>query len=133
MITRWPRGGGGARGGQRRLPMAPDALGVGAVQRQAGEELRGHASAAAGIECSAGLARAAGLWPAQAGEQLRLPPYPGEAARLADVAGQELLMDGERAGVDVAHRVDQAHHPAGAAHAEAGQRTTVAVQVEEGV
>src|SRR5689334_10129093 len=108
--------------------MAPDALGVGAVQRQAGEELRGHASAAAGAECAAGLARAAGLRLAQAGEQIRLPPYPGEAARLADVAGPELLMDGERAGVDVAHRVDQAYHPPGAAHAEAGQCTAVGVE-----
>ena len=42
-------------------------------------------------------------------------------------------MDGERAGVDVAHRVDQAHHPPGAAHAEAGQRTAVGAEVEEGV
>ena len=133
MIPRWPRGGRGAGGGQRRLPVSPDALGIGAVQRQPGEELRGHAPAAAGAERRAGLACAAGLRAAQPGEQLRLPPHPGEAARLADVAGQELLMDGERAGVDVAHRVDQAHHPPGAAHAEAGQRAAVGAEVEERV
>ena len=31
-------------------------------------------------------------------------------------------MDGERAGIHVADRVDQAHHPPGAAHVQAGQR-----------
>ena len=42
-------------------------------------------------------------------------------------------MDGERAGVDVAHRVDQAHHPSGAAQVEPGQGLAVAGQMEEGV
>ena len=44
-------------------------------------------------------------------------------------------MDGERAGVHVAHRVDQAHHPAGSAHVQAGQRAGLAErrQMEEGV
>ena len=44
-------------------------------------------------------------------------------------------MDGERAGVDVADRVDQAHHPAGAAHVQPGQRAGLAEagQVEERV
>ena len=32
-------------------------------------------------------------------------------------------MDGERAGVHVADGVDQAHHPAGSAHVQAGQGT----------
>ena len=42
-------------------------------------------------------------------------------------------MDGEWAGVDVAHRVDQAHDPPGAAHAEPRQRAAVAAEVEERV
>src|SRR5690606_23946148 len=42
--------------------------------------------------------------------------------------------DGERAGVDVADRVDQAHHSAGAAQVEAGQGAFAeGVEVEEGV
>ena len=42
-------------------------------------------------------------------------------------------MDHERAGVDVADRVDEAHHPAGAAHVQPGQRLAEGVQVEERV
>ena len=44
-------------------------------------------------------------------------------------------MDGERAGVDITDRVDEAHHPAGAAHVQPGQGTgsTEAGQVEERV
>jgi hypothetical protein len=44
-------------------------------------------------------------------------------------------MDGERAGVHIADRVDQAHHPAGAAHVQAGQGAglTERRQMEEGV
>ncbi len=44
-------------------------------------------------------------------------------------------MDGERAGVDVADRVDQAHHPARAAQVQPGQRARLAEagQVEERV
>src|SRR5205823_3135569 len=77
---------------------------------------------AAGVVGRARLAGAPGLGPAQVGEQLRLPPHGGEAAGIADVAGQEAVVDGERAGVHVAHRVDQADHPARAAQVEAGQR-----------
>ena len=42
-------------------------------------------------------------------------------------------MDGERARVDAAHRVDEAHHPAGAAQVETGQGVAEGRQVEEGV
>ena len=42
-------------------------------------------------------------------------------------------MDRERAGVDVAHRVDEADDPAGSAQVEAGQRGAVTAEVEEGV
>ncbi len=42
-------------------------------------------------------------------------------------------MDGERAGVHVADRVDQADHPASAAQVQPGQRRAVAAQVEERV
>ena len=45
-------------------------------------------------------------------------------------------MDGEGAGVDVADRIDQAHHPPGAAQVQPRQRAVAAVadaQVEERV
>ena len=81
----------------------------------------------------AGPARAAALRLAQRPEQLGLPPDRGEPARRAHVAGQEGVVDGERAGVDVADRVDQADHPAGAAQVEPRQRLPVPGQVEERV
>ena len=62
-----------------------------------------------------------------------LAPHRGEPAGVAHVAGQELVVDGERAGVDVTHRVDQADHPSGAAEVEPGQGVAVGGQVEEGV
>ena len=42
-------------------------------------------------------------------------------------------MDGEGAGVDIAHRIDQAHHPAGSAQVETRKGVAVGGQVEEGV
>src|SRR5580658_842712 len=42
-------------------------------------------------------------------------------------------MDGERAGIDVADRVDQAHHPPGTAQVQSRQGLPVAGQVEERV
>ena len=44
-------------------------------------------------------------------------------------------MDGERAGVHVTDRVDQAHHPSGPAHVQPGQRPGCAQagKMEEGV
>src|SRR6516225_8710798 len=122
-----------ARSGLRPLAMPLDALRVGTVQRQPGEELGRHAPAAARVVGRARPAGAPGLRPAQAAEQLRVPPYRGEPARAADVPGQEALVDRERAREDVAHRVDQADHPAGPAQVQAGQRIAVAGQVEERV
>ena len=72
------------RGGWRRAsPSAPSAAspwpsthsGIRPVERQAGEELRRHAAAAARVEVRARRACAAGLRAAQLGEQLRLAPH----------------------------------------------------------
>ena len=58
-----------------------DALRIGPVQRQAGEELRRHAPALAGAVSRAGAARSARGFGAQFGEQRRGAPHLGEAAR----------------------------------------------------
>ncbi len=110
-----------------------DALGIRAVQRKASEELGCHAAAPAGVEMRAGGARTPALRRPQLGEQFRGAPDPLEAAGLADVAGKEGVVDGERAGVDVPDRIDQADHPAGTAQVQPGQRLAVGGQVEEGV
>jgi hypothetical protein len=60
-------------------------------------------------------------------------PHFGEPARVADIAGQELVVDGEWAGIDVAHRIDQADHATRSAQVQAGQRLAVTGQVEERV
>ena len=122
-----------ARRGQRRLAVALHALGVGAVERQAGEELGRHAAAAAGVEVTHLVHAPPDCGSRSARNSSRVAPHLGEAARRADVAGEELLVDGERAGVHVADRVDQAHHPTGAAQVQAGQRLAVGGQVEERV
>jgi hypothetical protein len=49
------------------------------------------------------------------------------------VAGLELVVDDERAGVHVADGIDQAHDAAGAAQVEPGQRVAERVEVEERV
>ena len=113
--------------------MAEHALGVGPVERETGEELGRHAPAPAGVVVPARPAGARALRPAQLGEELRVAPHLGEPAGRAHVAGQELVVDGEGAGVDVADRVHQADHPARAAEVEAGQRLAVPGQVEERV
>ena len=113
--------------------MALHALGVGAVERQAGEELGRHAAAPAGVVGRADAAGAARLRAPQRPEQLRLPPHAGEPARIAHIAGQERVVDGERAGVHVADRIDEAHDPPGAAQVQPRQRLPVARQVEERV
>jgi hypothetical protein len=118
---------------QRELTEALHALRVRSVQRQAGEELRSHAATAAGVVGVAAGARAAALRLAQLEEERALAPDLREAALAADVAGVELVRDGERAGVDVSHRVDQADDPAGAAEDQPGQRPAVGRQVEERV
>ena len=82
---------------------------------------------------AAGVAGAAAVRAAQRAEQLGLPPDRGEPARVADVAGPERVVDGERAGVHVADRVDQADHPAGTAQVEAGHLLPERGEVEERV
>ena len=64
---------------------------------------------------------------------LCLRAHTPEAARVTDVPGEERVVDGEGAGVDVADRVDQAHDPSGAAEVQARQRFAVAGEVEERV
>src|SRR4051794_14534724 len=56
-----------------------------------------------------------------------------EAAGVADRTGLELVVDDERAGVDVADRIDQAHDSTGAAHVEARKGIAESVQMEERV
>src|SRR5215207_7837346 len=75
-----PRRGVTVDRGQGGLPVADHALGVGAVEREAGEELGGHAAAAAGVVRAAGSAGAGGLRFAQRAEQLGAAPDTGEAA-----------------------------------------------------
>src|SRR6266487_3589942 len=133
MIAERSGHGGPGDGRERALAVPLDALRVGAVQRQPGEELGRHAPAAARVVGRTRLAGAPGLRPAQPGEQLGIPPHRGESAGAADVPGQEVLVDGERARVDVADRVDQADHPARAAQVQARQRVAVGGQVKERV
>src|SRR5579875_750438 len=90
------RGGTGRHGGQRRLPVPLHALGVRAVERQAGEELRRHAPAPAGVVMPARAARSPGVRGAERSEQVRGPPHRLEPARIAAVAGEEVLVDRER-------------------------------------
>ncbi len=120
-------------GRQRVLAFAADALRVRAVERQAGEELGGHAPALAGVVGTARGARPGGLRLAQRAEQLAVLPHLGEATLVAHRAGLELVVDDERAGVDVADRVDQADDAARATHVQAGQRLAERVEVEERV
>ena len=119
---RRPRRGRGIRRGQRALAVPVHALRVRSVQRQAGEELRGHAAAAARRRMPSRTRRPRRTAAGAARRTAPTPATPGESARLADVAGQEAGVDGERAGVHVADRVDQADHPPGAAQVQPGQR-----------
>src|SRR5207344_185504 len=102
MITERAGQGAPGDGVERLLAVSLDTLGVRAVEREPGEELGRQAPATARVVGRTCLAGPAGLRLAQAGEQPGLAPHRGEAARAADVAGQEGLVDGERAGVDVA-------------------------------
>src|SRR5262249_60000272 len=105
------RGPGAAGGPPGKAPRAPPPAGAAAEPRAR----------------SAGPAR---LRAAQPAEQLRALPHPGEPAGVPHVPRQEAGVDGERAGVHVADRVDQAHDPPGAAPAETGQRAAVAAAVD---
>ena len=118
---------------QLTLAVAEHALRVRSVQGQPGEEFRGHAPALAGVELPARGAGARRGRLAQPEQQLRLAPQPGEAAWLAHVARPEFLVQHERAGVDVANRVDQADHAARPAQVQARQRGAERGQVEERV
>ena len=100
------------------LAVAEDAFGVGPVEREPGEELGRHAAAAAGVVVAARAAGPGALRLAQLGKSSDWRHTAANPPRRADVAGQELVVDGEGAGVDVADRVDQAHHPARAAQVE---------------
>ncbi len=119
--------------GEGRRAITLHALRVRPVGGQAGEELRRHAAAAARIVMRTRRAGATAGGLAQLPEQRRLLPHGRETAVGDDVSGVEAVVDGERAGVDVTHRVDQAHHPARATHVQPGQRLTEGRQVEERV
>src|SRR5690348_2350688 len=82
---------------QQLLTVTEHAFGIGPVERQAGEELRGHAATSTPVEVRAARARAARLRAAQLREQLGVAPDAREPARLADVAGAERVVDRERA------------------------------------
>src|SRR5215467_1246025 len=92
---------------QRRSAVALNAFGVGPVERQAGEELGGHAAAAAAVVVPATATRTRRLRFAQFAEQRRVLPDIVKTAIRQDISGQEAVVDGERAGVHVAHRIDQ--------------------------
>src|SRR6056297_3351183 len=110
---------GGEHGG---FAVTADALGVGPVERDPDEELGGHAAALAGVVGPARGAGAGRLRLAQFGEELALLPDAGEDPVGTDRTGLELVVDHERTGVDVADRVDEAHHTAGTTHVEPRQR-----------
>src|SRR5439155_7456528 len=107
--------------GERSLAVAKNAFGIGAGARQAGEVLRGHAASAARVVVAAARACPGRLGPAKLDEQVRMAPHLAEAARRANVAREELLVDRERARIHVPDGVDQADHSPRAAEVEAGK------------
>src|SRR4051812_5196094 len=72
-----------SRAHERELAVPLDALGVGAVERQPGEELGGHAPTLARVVRAARSARACGLRFPQREEQVRAAPDVREAAFVA--------------------------------------------------
>src|SRR5688500_16736518 len=86
---------------QRGHAVTLHASGAGAVQRQPAEKLGRHAAAAAAVEVSAAAARSGRVRLAQLDEQRGVLPYIVEAAVGHDVSGEEPVVDGERARVDV--------------------------------
>src|SRR5688500_1263626 len=113
------------------LSVAMDTLWVRTVERHANEELGGHAAALTRVEASAAGAGAGRLRLPELGEQRGGPPHLREPAALAHRARLELIVQHERACVDVTDRVDEAHHPAGTAEVQPGQRLTQRGQMEE--
>ena len=55
------------------------------------------------------------IWLAKFAKQLTVPPHAREAAGLKHIAGQERVVDRERAGINIANWINQAHDPTGAA------------------
>ncbi len=53
--------------------------------------------------------------------------------RVTDVAGQELAVDHERAGIDVADGIDEADHTSGSAHVQPVERLPERGEMEERV
>src|SRR5690349_10991087 len=108
---------------QRRSTVALNAFGIRPVERQAGEELGGHATAAAAVVVPATAAGACRLRLAQLAEQRCVLPHVVKTAVRQDISREKAVVDGERAGVDVTHRIDQADHAARAAEVQSRQRT----------
>src|SRR6185436_14729705 len=94
---------------ERGVGVAVNALGIGAVERQPGEELRCHAPALACIVAAAAGARTSGLRSAKFDEQFAVLPHTPEPAVVTHRTGLELIMDHEGTGVDIANRIDEAH------------------------
>src|ERR1700756_4238636 len=120
MVTRGPRPVRVTR--QSGDPVTLHALRVGAGKRESGKELGRHAAPAAGVEMPATRACSRRLGFAKLKEQRSVAPDAVEAAVRQYIPGAESVVDRERAGVDIAHRVDEAHDPAGAAHVQASPR-----------
>ena len=93
---------------EQRFGVAEDALGIGIGQLESDEELRRHAPALARVVAAAAGTRAGVVGLTERREEVRLAPDAGEPTGVADVAGQELVVDDERTRVHVANRVDQA-------------------------
>src|ERR1035441_9064151 len=96
-----------AFGSQGRCAVTLDALRVGAVHRQTGEELGRHAAAAAAVVVPTTLAGPRRLRLAQFPKQRSIIPDLVKTAVGQDVSSEKAIVDGERAGVHVADRVDQ--------------------------
>src|ERR1035441_7654093 len=112
--------------------MTEHTLGIRVRQFQARKEFGGHASSATGVVRAARSAGSRASRLAQRAKEVTLDPYGFKSAR-AHVAGLELLVNDEGAGVHVAHRVDQAHHPSGTAEIESLQRRAQRRKMKEGI
>ena len=132
----WSRPGAVRSGALRRQelsPMPQNAFGVRPLEGETGEELCGHAAASAGVELRArGAGADAPRLATQPCEKRRLSPNPLEAS-VVNVASQEGIVDSERASVDVAYWVYQAHDPTSSAQVEARQPFAECREVEERV
>ena len=108
--------------------------GSGPSSGRPGEELGRHAPAPAGVAGPARRARARALGLAERREERRVAPHRGETRPASrTLPARNSLVDHERAGVDVADGVDQAHHAARAAQVEPVEGLAEGGEVEEGV